>query len=318
MSHFIEHAGLYTTLIVFIICLFTWLATCIVITKQKTVNIIEQFGRYVSTKEAGISLKLPAPIQTVATTIDMNIISLKEKLELKTKDNLFITYPVALQVQVLDPVKACYELEQPHKQILSFVGSFIRSEAGKHEFIELYALRNELEEEVIKHLGDKLAEFGWQIKAVLVDEPIPSQDVRKSYDAVSESLRNLEAARNNAEAQKVSLIAEAEAQKEAKKLYGEGISDQRDAIATGFSESISKLAKSMGTTEELAAAFLLQMTKFDTIRESSTNGSLIITDVQSNFELNNTLNLQNTFRTFAQGHQDVSAPKQEKNVGDMS
>lgn len=40
------------------------------------------------------------------------------------------------------------------------------------------------------------------------------------------------------------------------------------------------------------------MTKFDTIRESSTNGSLIITDVQSNFELNNTLNLQNTFKSF--------------------
>lgn len=293
-----EHLIGYVFFFALCIFIFMWLCTCIVITKQKTVKIIEQFGRYVSTKEAGISLKLPTPFQRVAETIDMNILSLREKLELKTKDNLFITYPVALQVQVLDPVKACYELDNPHEQILSFVGSFIRSEAGKHEFIELYGLKNELEDEVIEHLGKKMAEFGWQIKAVLVDEPIPSQDVRKSYDAVSESLRNLEAARNNAAAKKVELIAEAEAQKEAKKLYGEGISAQRDAIATGFSESITKLAKSMGTADELAAAFLLQMTKFDTIRESSTNGSLIITDVQSNFELNNTLNLQNTFKSF--------------------
>lgn len=275
-----------------------WLCTSIVITKQKTVKIIEQFGRYISTKEAGISLKLPTPFQKVAHTIDTNLLSLEESLELKTKDNLFITYPISLQIQVLDPVKACYELEEPHEQILSFVGSFIRSEAGKHNFMELYGLRNELEDEVIEHLGAKMAEFGWEIKAVLVDEPIPSEAVRRSYDAVSESQRNLEAAKNQAEAQKVTLIAEAEAQKEAKRLYGEGIASQRDAIAKGFSESIAKLAESMGTSEELAAAFLLQMTKFDTIRESSTKGSLIITDAGAGYELSNTLNLQNTFKTF--------------------
>ncbi len=283
---------------ILVFVLIVLIPSTMVITKQKTVKIVEQFGRYVSTKTPGISLKLPTPFQTVAATIDMNIVSLKEKLELKTKDNLFITYPVALQIQVLDPVKACYELDDPSSQILSFVGSFIRSEAGKHNFIELYGLKNELEDEVIKCLGPKMADFGWQIKAVLVDEPIPSKEVRKSYDAVSESLRNLEAAKNNAEATKVSLIAEAEAQKEAKKLYGEGISAQRDAIATGFSDSINKLASSMNTTSELAAAYLVQMTKFDTIRDSSLNGSLIITDVQSNFELNNTLNLQNTFKQF--------------------
>lgn len=289
--------GFLVQIIFFGFC-FAWLSTCIVITKQKTVKIIEQFGRYVSTKEAGISLKLPTPFQRVAHTIDTNLLSLEESLELKTKDNLFITYPISLQIQVLDPVKACYELEEPHDQILSFVGSFIRSEAGKHNFMELYGLRNELEDEVIEHLGAKMAEFGWEIKAVLVDEPIPSEAVRRSYDAVSESQRNLEAAKNQAEAQKVTLIAEAEAQKEAKRLYGEGIASQRDAIAKGFSESISKLAESMGTTEELAAAFLLQMTKFDTIRESSTNGSLIITDAGAGFEIGNTLNLQNTFKSF--------------------
>lgn len=281
------HPFVYLAFVVVFIFLFFWLCTCIVITKQKTVKIIEQFGRYVSTKEAGISLKLPVPFQLVAKTLDTNILSLKEKLELKTKDNLFISYPVALQIQILDPVKACYELENPNQQILSFVGSFIRSEAGKHNFMDLYGLKNELEDEIITHLGAKMAEFGWQIKAVLVDEPIPSEAVRKSYDSVSESQRNLEAAKN-----------QAEAQKEAKRLYGEGIAAQRDAIATGFSESISKLAQSMGTTNELAAAFLLQTTKFDTIRESATKGSLIITDVQSDFELKNTLNLKNTFKDF--------------------
>ncbi|HHR6469872.1 TPA: SPFH domain-containing protein [Providencia alcalifaciens] len=292
------HPFVYLAFGIVFIFIFFWLCTCIVITKQKTVKIIEQFGRYVSTKEAGISLKLPAPFQLVAKTLDTNILSLKERLELKTKDNLFISYPVALQIQILDPVKACYELENPNQQILSFVGSFIRSEAGKHNFMDLYGLKNELEDEIITHLGAKMAEFGWQIKAVLVDEPIPSEAVRKSYDSVSESQRNLEAAKNQAEAQKVTLIAEAEAQKEAKRLYGEGIAAQRDAIATGFSESISKLAQSMGTTNELAAAFLLQTTKFDTIRESATKGSLIITDVQSDFELKNTLNLKNTFKDF--------------------
>lgn len=285
--------GFSIFLIIILIIAIILLPTCLVVTKQKTVKIIEQFGKYVSTRQAGLSFKLPSPIQKVAHVLDLNLIELKEKLKLKTKDNLFIEYPVTLQIKVIDPLKACYELENPKSQILSYVGNFIRSEVGKHEFMSIYGIRDELENEVLEHLGEKIKTFGWEIFAVLVDEPNPSADVRKSYDAVNESLRNLEAARNNAESNKIKLVKDAEAQKEAKRLYGEGIAAQRDAIAEGFSDSVYKISQSMKVSPELAAAFLVQMTKFDTIRDSSEKGHLIITDVKSNFEFENTINLKN-------------------------
>lgn len=287
----------FVFIIILILALLLGLS-CIVITKQKTVKIIEQFGKYVATKEAGLSFKLPSPIQKVAHTLDLNLIELKEKLKLKTKDNLFIEYPVTLQIKVIHPFKACYELENPRSQILSYVGNFIRSEVGKHEFMAIYGIRDELENEVLEHLGDKIKSFGWEIVAVLVDEPNPSAEVRRSYDAVNESLRNLEAAKNNAEANKIKLVKDAEAQKEAKRLYGEGIASQREAIAQGFSQSVYKISQSMEVSPELAAAFLVQMTKFDTIRDSSEKGHFIISDVKSNFEFENTINLKNFIENY--------------------
>lgn len=265
-----------------LVVLFLYLFTMIVITKTKTANIIETFGKYSTTKSAGISFKAPYPFQTVAETIHLNIQSLSTTLELKTSDNLFIQYPISIQYQVSDPVKAHYELEDPKRQILSYIGNLVRSEVGKKTFLEIYSLKNEIEEVVEKELSEKLKEFGFEIRAVLVDEPIPPTEVQDSYNSVTASEREREAAKNKAEAIRITLVAEAQAQKESKQLQGEGIANQRTAITKGFKESIESLSNGLGVSNELALTMILQLNKFDTLRDiSSSKGSLIVTDGSS-------------------------------------
>lgn len=276
---------------------FLCFSSCIVVTRQKQVKIIEQFGRFVSCKEAGLSLKLPSPIQKVACIVEMDIQLWKEDLSLKTSDNLFINFPMTLKVQVVDPVKAHYELSSPQSTILSQVANTVRSEAGRYDFLTLYEVKNELENKVIAELEETILEYGYKIVGILIDEPIPSPEVRQAYDGVTVSKRNLETARNNAEAEKVKRITEAEAEKQAKELYGQGIAAQRNAIAEGFIESIEKIAESIGTdNKELAASFLLQMTKYDTIRDAAKEGAMIICDGSVTSEFNSTMNLQQLFK----------------------
>lgn len=255
------------------------LKSTVVITHNKTVKMIESFGKYSHYKTPGISFKWPAPFQVVAKTLSTNIYPLQNHLNLKTQDNLFITYPVTVQVKVKDPAKAAYELDNPNEQILSYISNLVRSEVGKRDFLQLYGVRDEIQTEIQESLSEKLSEFGFEIVNVLVDEPEPSEDVKRSYDAVTQSKRELEAATNKAEALKIARITEAEAEKAAKKLYGEGVADQRNAIAKGFSDSVETISKELAVTPKEALSYILTLSKYDTIRDSSNNkGTMIITD----------------------------------------
>jgi regulator of protease activity HflC (stomatin/prohibitin superfamily) len=264
----------------------------VVVTKTKNVSIIEQFGQYKGYKTAGLSFKMPWPIQTVANVLALNIQQLKTNLELKTSDNLFIQYPINIQFQVIDPEKANYELDDPEKQIRSYVNNLIRSEVGKKTFLELYNVRDEIKHVVEEVLSQQMKDFGFKIVDVLVDEPIPTEDVQNSYNSVTASEREKEAAKNRAEASRIAIIADAEAQKESKRLQGEGIAAQRHAISVGFKEDTDSIANALGISNEMATGVLIQLNKLDTLRDvSKGEGTLIISDGSSASELKELSNL---------------------------
>lgn len=258
----------------------------VVVTKTKNVSIIEQFGQYTGYKSAGLSFKMPWPIQKVANVLALNIQQLKTNLELKTSDNLFIQYPINIQFQVIDPEKANYELDNPEQQIRSYVNNLIRSEVGKKTFLELYNVRDEIKHVVEEVLSQQMKEFGFKIVDVLVDEPIPTEEVQNSYNSVTASEREKEAAKNRAEASRIAIIADAEAQSESKRLQGEGIAAQRHAISVGFKEDTDSIANALGISNEMATGVLIQLNKLDTLRDVSKGaGTLIISDSSSTSEL---------------------------------
>jgi len=260
-----------------IIGLLAW--SCIVITRNKHVSIIETFGKYSNTKEAGLSFKLPWPIQHVVKLVPLNIQQISTTLELKTNDDLFIRYPINVQFKVVDAEKATYELDSPEQQILSYISNLVRSEVGKKTFLELYNVRDEIQDVIEEVLSEKMSSFGFKIVAVLVDEPIPTEEVQNSYNAVTASVREKEAAKNRAEATRITIVAEAQAQKESKKLQGEGIADQRLAISQGFKQSIEDVSTSLGISNELALGMILQLNKFDTLRDvANGKGTLVVAD----------------------------------------
>lgn len=262
-----------------------WLSTTVVITRTKTVKILETFGKYSGTRNAGISLKLPVPFQVCVKTIHLNIQEISMTLDLKTSDNLFINYPVIVQYKVTDAFKAHYELNDSKKQIMSYISNLVRSEVGKRSFLELYAIRDELQDEVKAVLADKMNGYGFEIVDVLVNEPIPTTEVQNAYNSVTSSERQKEAAKNIAEANRIRLVEEAKAQKESKRLQGEGIADQRNAIVKGFKESTESMAQDLGISNEVAVLMILQLNKFDTIRDASAGkATVIITDGSSDSE----------------------------------
>jgi regulator of protease activity HflC (stomatin/prohibitin superfamily) len=107
--------------------------------------------------------------------------------------------------------------------------------------------------------------------------PIAISDAMSQVVA-SEQLRK--AAENKGEAVKIQAIKEAEAEKERKRLQGEGIALEREAIANGLKESFDIIGKATGKGTMDVMALLTLTQYLDTIKTigSSDNTKTIFLD----------------------------------------
>ena len=250
---------------------------------QQEAAVTEIFGRYADTKHAGLRFKWPWPISQERTRpgqrISLRLIELRETVSVKTRDNAFVTFPVAVQYRVKsDKVKeAFYELEDPAAQISSFVLNVVRTEAARMQLDDLYTNKQDVEDAVRKELAERMSGFGFDIANVLVDEPQPSEEVRRAFNRVIAAQREKEAALNEAEAERVRLVGVAQAEKESKRLQGEGIAAQRLAIAEGYHDAMQKLKEGMpGVSEAEILAMLMMTNHWDTIRDAAHHPSNVI------------------------------------------
>ena len=136
--------------VVIVILLFVILPLSFVVTKQATNKIIERFGKFVRVAHPGLSMKIPF-IDSVAATIDLRLQQLNVLVESKTKDNVFVNIPVAVQFRPLpDRVReAYYSLSAPEEQIRAYVFDTIRTTLADLSLDEAYsnkdAIANDIE-----------------------------------------------------------------------------------------------------------------------------------------------------------------------------
>jgi regulator of protease activity HflC (stomatin/prohibitin superfamily) len=258
------------------------LPTMLYVVKGKTAVILETFGRpHQHAVFPGLRVKWPWPITAIVARVNLQLQEIHADVSVKTSDNAFMTLPVKVQYRASDDglgaVKAHYELEAPEKQITSYVLNNVRQTASGMEMTELYANRDAVEQQVQEALSEQFARFGYIIENVLVDEPQPSSEVRDAFNKVIASKRLMEAARNEAEAERIKLVGAAQAEAESKKLQGEGMAQMREAIAKGLEGAMATMVKAGLKTEE-AVQFLTDTNRIDAITTAAAHGNTIIID----------------------------------------
>lgn len=269
------------------------LFTSIFIIRGKTAGILETFGKpHERARLPGLQFKLPWPFTAVRARVNLQLQEIEANVSVKTKDNAFMTLPVKVQYRASDDpigaVKAHYELEDPEKQITSYVLNNVRQTASGMEMIELYANRDSMENQVQDALSERFARYGYIIENVLVDEPQPSAEVRDAFNQVIASHRLKEAAENEAAAARIKLVGVAEAEAKSKELQGEGMAKMREAMAKGLENAMETMTKA-GLTSEQAMAFLTDTNRLDTISNAASHGNMVIVDTKANSDFTNTI-----------------------------
>lgn len=235
--------------------------------QQQERCVIERFGKFHRIARPGLNFKIPI-VDQVAGRITHRVRELEITVESKTKDDVFVDLLVAVQFFVHETDEAVtaahYKLVNPQQQISSYVFDTVRALVPEMPIDNVFSEKDKIAQAVKDRLAHTMADFGFTILQALVNDIQPDSEVKKAMNKVNASARLRDAARNEAEAQKIRVIAEAEAEARAKELQGVGIARQRLAIARGLKESVDACTQA-GISPSEATKMVLMTQHYDTV-----------------------------------------------------
>jgi regulator of protease activity HflC (stomatin/prohibitin superfamily) len=254
------------------------LFTMFVMVRQQDSVVIERLGKFNRILGPGLHVKIPL-LERAAGRISLRIQQLEVPVETKTNDNVIVSVSIAVQYKVPpDNVeKAFYQLEDPQAQIESYVLASVRGEVPKMKLDDLYENKEQVAGAVEAELKESMEAFGYQIVIALVTDISPDDKVKAAMNDINAAVREREAATARGDANKVIVIKAAEAEAASKQLQGEGIANERRAIAAGIKDSVEMLREVAGVEPNDALATLTLTQQMDTLREIGAQaGSTVI------------------------------------------
>ena len=270
-----------TGTIIYIIIALILLKGTLYMVKQQTAVVIERLGKFHKVSGPGLQFKIPL-IDSIAGDINLKVRELPVEVETKTKDDVFVKVIVSVQFFVVDSVggieDSFYKLNNPERQIQSYVFDSIRSEVPKMELDAVFAEKDKIAIAVKNELSETMQQFGFDFIKALVTDIDPDAKVKHAMNEINAAKRMKEAAKEEAAAAKIRVIAAAEADAESKRLAGEGIALQRIAIANGLKESVAevKLAMEDHVTSQDVMNMLFMTQHYETVAKLSENNTSTI------------------------------------------
>jgi len=232
-------------------------------------GIVQRLGKFRRVAQPGLNFKLPF-VDALVRRISLQVQQLDVKVETKTKDNVFVLIPIAVQYKV-DPERiydAFYKLSDPIKQIESFVYNVILGHVPKLTLDQTFEQQAQIAIDVKESLDDSMKEFGYSIVKSLITDIVPDVKVKAAMNDINAAAREREATVSRGETEKILLVKKAEAEAESKRLQGEGVANQRKAIVEGLRESVEKFSGSIeGASAQDAMVMVLLTQYFDMMRD---------------------------------------------------
>ena len=251
------------------------------IVRTREAAILERLGKFQKVAHAGLHFKLPW-VDRVRDKISLQVRQLDVMVETKTKDNVFVQIPVAVQYEVVEgrEREAYYMLSNHEQQIVAYVQDNVRSSVANMDLDDSFSSKDTIARNVAVSLRDNMAEYGWNFVNTLVTDIRPDSRVRESMNSINAAQREREAAVAQAEAEKIRVVKEAEGAAEAKKLQGRGVADQRKEIVEGIAQQYEMLRDA--GVEESPEALMLVSQYLDAMVDVSHNGQASVLYMPSN------------------------------------
>ncbi|ASM55990.1 MULTISPECIES: slipin family protein [Pseudoalteromonas] len=254
---------------------------------QNRAWLIERFGKYQSTKEAGLNFIIPFIDRIAADR------SLKEQAQdvpsqsAITKDNISLTVDGVLYFRVLDPYKATYGVDDYIFAVTQLSQTTMRSELGKMELDKTFEERDVLNTNIVTSINQAAEPWGIQVLRYEIKDIVPPQSVMEAMEAqmkaervkraqILESEGDRQANINVAEGRKQAQVLGAEGEKAEQILRAEGEAKAIIAVAEAQAEALRKVGEAADTEQGQKAIQLDLATKAIAAKEAIARESSIV------------------------------------------
>lgn len=265
---------LIAALVVFVLLFFS----TVKVVQEKSAKIVQRLGSFSRIMHPGINFCVPF-IESVAGTVSLKVQQLDIHIETKTKDDVFVKLQVSVHVQIMKSRvrEAFYELDDPYSQISSYIFDTVRAEVPKLELDDVFSRKDDIATAVKTELAEHMEKYGYRIVQTLITDIDPDALVKESMNRINAAKRNKEAVSEDADGRKIARIKDAEAEKESKRLQGEGVAEQRLAIIKGFADSVEDFSNTLSDVSPIEIMqFVLLTQHYDTIKDIGEKNSSIL------------------------------------------
>ncbi|TKJ38724.1 MAG: paraslipin [Planctomycetes bacterium B3_Pla] len=208
------------------------------IVPQKQACIVERLGKYSTTLVAGFHILTPF-IDRVAYrhTLKEQAVDVQPQACI-TKDNIAVEVDGILYMQVVDPKKASYGINNYQFAAAQLAQTTMRSVMGKLELDKTFEERETINSAIVDAVDKASDPWGVKVTRYEVKNILPPQSIK---DAMEKQMR--------AEREKRATIAESEGDRQAKINRAEG--DRQEMIARSEGEKQKRINEAEGRAVEI-------------------------------------------------------------------
>ena len=223
------------------------------IVPQKKASIIERLGKYSRTLNAGFHILYPF-LDRVAYKHSLKEVAVDVPPQnCITKDNIAVEVDGVLYLQVIDPVKASYGIENFMYASTQLSQTTMRSEIGKLELDKTFEEREAINHAIINAVDKASDPWGVKITRYEIKNIHPPQTVRDALEkqmraerqkraAIAESEGERQAMINVSEGTKLEAIRQSEGEKQKRINEAEGRAQEIELVATATAAGIRSIA----------------------------------------------------------------------------
>jgi regulator of protease activity HflC (stomatin/prohibitin superfamily) len=218
---------------------------------QNMAYVVERFGKFNKTMEAGLNILLPF-IDRIAYRR-----SLKEQAfdvpsqSAITQDNISLVVDGVLYIKVIDPYKASYGVDNYVYAVTQLAQTTMRSEIGKISLDKTFEERENLNINIVTAINEAAVPWGVQVLRYEIKDIEPPRSVLEAMERQMKAEREKRASILESEGERQSAINIAEGDKQAKVLSAEADKAQQILRAEGEAQAILAVAEAQAKALQL-------------------------------------------------------------------
>ena len=253
------------TMFAAIIAFFLFVGLFVRRTQTMTFRAKMRMGNFVKIVHEGWCIVVPI-LHSLSEPFSLRSVQYPITVATTTKDKVAVSIllNVAIRVKEGKEEQAMFNLADPVPQIESHIGKLAFALVPTMDLDTLYTDSSSIIAAVSKELAVFLNENGYDVLSVNLNGITLPSSIQDARDAVYVNAQNEIAATAAGQTDAIMVIAKAEAEKDQKQLDGEGVGDERMAIANASVTAINELGVALdldGASEEEKKVLHLEITK---------------------------------------------------------